>query len=41
MYETGHFASLWQEMAQLLGLEPEFIPGDWRSGTMPQPLNLD
>ena len=32
MYETGHFASLWREMAKRLGLEPEFIPGDWRSG---------
>src|SRR4026209_1291137 len=24
MYETGHFASLWQKMARRLGLEPEF-----------------
>ena len=32
MYETGHFASLWQKMAQRLGLRPEFIAGDWRSG---------
>src|ERR671919_1941608 len=31
MYETGHFASLWREMAGRLGLEAEFIPGDWRS----------
>ncbi|MGE0714245.1 MAG: alanine--glyoxylate aminotransferase family protein [Alphaproteobacteria bacterium] len=32
MFETGHFASLWQEMAKKLALVPEFIPGDWRSG---------
>ena len=25
MFETGHFATLWNEMAQRLGLEPEFI----------------
>jgi alanine-glyoxylate transaminase/serine-glyoxylate transaminase/serine-pyruvate transaminase len=32
MYETGHFASLWKKMADNLGLQPEFIGGDWRSG---------
>jgi len=32
MAETGHFASLWREMAARLGLAVEFIPGDWRSG---------
>lgn len=36
MFETGHFASLWQKMAVSLGLEPEFIglPGieGWRGG---------
>ncbi|MDM0079576.1 aminotransferase class V-fold PLP-dependent enzyme [Variovorax sp. J31P179] len=42
MYETGHFASLWQRMAQRLGLEPEFLalpgidetglPRSWRHG---------
>ena len=35
MYETGHFAALWQKMAKRLGLEPEFLPGDWRSGADP------
>ena len=38
MYETGHFASLWQKMAQRLGLAPEFIPGDWRTGADPQAI---
>ncbi len=32
MYETGHFASLWKAMALKLGLQPEFIASDWRSG---------
>ena len=32
MYETGHFATLWQRMATRLGLDAEFIPGDWRHG---------
>jgi len=32
MYETGHFSSLWKAMAETLGLIPEFIASDWRSG---------
>jgi len=32
MVETGHFAALWKELAIKLGLKPEFIAGDWRSG---------
>lgn len=42
MYETGHFASLWQKMAARLGLETEFLalpgvdetglPLSWRHG---------
>jgi alanine-glyoxylate transaminase/serine-glyoxylate transaminase/serine-pyruvate transaminase len=35
MYETGHFATLWQKMALKLGLQPEFIAGDWRTGADP------
>lgn len=31
-FETGHFATLWRNMAQRLGLEVEFVPGDWRRG---------
>ncbi|MDH3319596.1 MAG: aminotransferase class V-fold PLP-dependent enzyme [Betaproteobacteria bacterium] len=38
MYETGHFASLWQKMALKLGLKPECLPGDWRSGADPQAI---
>jgi alanine-glyoxylate transaminase/serine-glyoxylate transaminase/serine-pyruvate transaminase len=32
MYETGHFATLWKTIAVKLGLQPEFIASDWRSG---------
>jgi alanine-glyoxylate transaminase/serine-glyoxylate transaminase/serine-pyruvate transaminase len=32
MFETGHFATLWKAIAVKLGLEPEFIASDWRSG---------
>jgi len=36
MFETGHFATLWQKMALSLGLKPQFIgkPGieGWRGG---------
>ena len=36
MYDTGHFATLWCEMARRLGLVVDFLPGDWRSGVDPQ-----
>ena len=32
MCETGHFAFLWREMAERLGIRPEFIRTDWRRG---------
>ncbi len=35
MAETGQFATLWKNMATRLGLQPEFIPGDWRHGADP------
>lgn len=35
MFETGHFASLWRELALRLGLEVEFVAGDWRRGVDP------
>jgi alanine-glyoxylate transaminase/serine-glyoxylate transaminase/serine-pyruvate transaminase len=35
MFETGHFATLWQKKAVNLGLEVEFVPGDWRHGVDP------
>ncbi len=38
MYETGHFATLWQKMAARLGLEVELISGDWRRGVDPEAI---
>jgi len=38
MVETGHFATLWFNMANKLGLKPEFIKGDWRHGADPAAL---
>src|SRR5579883_2766200 len=32
MVETGHFATLWQQMAKRLGLQVEFVTTDWRHG---------
>jgi len=38
MCETGHFATLWQKLAGRLGLDAEFIPGDWRHGADPEAI---
>jgi alanine-glyoxylate transaminase/serine-glyoxylate transaminase/serine-pyruvate transaminase len=38
MAETGHFAVLWQKLATRLGLETEFLPGDWRHGADPEAI---
>jgi alanine-glyoxylate transaminase/serine-glyoxylate transaminase/serine-pyruvate transaminase len=35
MFETGHFATLWLEMATKLGLDVDWVPGDWRRGADP------
>jgi len=38
MAETGHFATLWQKLAGKLGLEVEFLAGDWRHGADPEAI---
>ncbi|HEY7386936.1 MAG TPA: aminotransferase class V-fold PLP-dependent enzyme [Bryobacteraceae bacterium] len=38
MYETGQFAFLWQDLAGKLGLNVQFIPGDWRHGADPDKI---
>ena len=38
MVETGHFATLWKTMAGKLGLEVDFLPGDWRHGADPEAI---
>ncbi|HSR12673.1 MAG TPA: aminotransferase class V-fold PLP-dependent enzyme [Thermodesulfobacteriota bacterium] len=35
MFETGHFAAMWKGVASRMGLEVEFVPGDWRHGVAP------
>jgi len=38
MYESGHFATLWKGIAERMGLEPEFIQGDWRRAAEPEKI---
>ncbi len=35
MFETGHFATLWRQLAERLGLDVDLVPGDWRRGVDP------
>ena len=35
MFETGHFATLWKEIATKMGLQVDFVSGDWRHGADP------
>jgi len=35
MFETGFFATQWKNVAARLGLDAEFVSGDWRSGVDP------
>jgi alanine-glyoxylate transaminase / serine-glyoxylate transaminase / serine-pyruvate transaminase len=35
MSETGHFSTLWTELAGRLGLDVDVLPGDWRHGADP------
>ena len=36
MFETGHFATLWRNIAAAFGLEVDFIPTNWRHGVKPE-----
>ncbi len=35
-FETGHFATVWKKVAEKIGLEVEWVPGDWRRGVNSQ-----
>src|SRR5258708_719761 len=35
-FDTGHFASLWAQMATKLGLDVDIVAGDWRRGVQPE-----
>jgi alanine-glyoxylate transaminase / serine-glyoxylate transaminase / serine-pyruvate transaminase len=38
MYETGHFATLWRNLAEKWGIQVDFLPGDWRHGARPEAI---
>ena len=38
MYETGHFAMLWRNLAEKWGIQVDFLPGDWRHGARPEAI---
>ena len=35
MFETGHFSTLWYDIADKFKLEIDFVKGDWRTGVDP------
>jgi alanine-glyoxylate transaminase / serine-glyoxylate transaminase / serine-pyruvate transaminase len=34
MFETGYFSQLWCQIAERLGLQVEYVPGNWRRGVV-------
>lgn len=36
MFETGHFSNLWRDIARRMGIEVEYVPGNWRRGASPE-----
>ena len=36
MFETGHFSTLWYDIAKKFKLEIDFVKGDWRTGVDPK-----
>jgi len=38
MFETGHFAWLWDRLAKRIGLEPQVIGSDWRRAADPDAI---
>jgi alanine-glyoxylate transaminase / serine-glyoxylate transaminase / serine-pyruvate transaminase len=38
MFETGHFSNLWRDVAQRMGLQADYLPGDWRHGVEPEAI---
>jgi alanine-glyoxylate transaminase / serine-glyoxylate transaminase / serine-pyruvate transaminase len=37
-FETGHFSTLWADLAAAFGLDVAVLPGDWRRGAQPEAL---
>src|SRR3954471_12709847 len=38
IFETGQFSNIWLGIAQRLGLDAEYVPGNWRRGASPEEL---
>jgi alanine-glyoxylate transaminase / serine-glyoxylate transaminase / serine-pyruvate transaminase len=38
IFETGNFSQLWQRVAENVGLDVEYVPGNWRRGASPSEL---
>src|SRR5207247_10544990 len=38
IFETGNFSQLWQRVAEKIGLNVEYLPGNWRRGASPADL---
>ena len=36
LFETGQFSQLWREVAERMGLLVDYVPGNWRSGAVPE-----
>ena len=32
IFETGHFSYVWQQLAERLGFQVDYVPGNWRTG---------
>ncbi len=35
MFETGHFSSLWKQVAEKHGIQVDYVMGNWRNGSDP------
>ena len=35
-FETGQFSTLWKNLAERMGVQVEFVPGNWRRGVEPE-----
>jgi alanine-glyoxylate transaminase/serine-glyoxylate transaminase/serine-pyruvate transaminase len=40
IFETGNFSQLWQRVAQNIGLNVKYVPGNWRRGASPADLEV-
>jgi alanine-glyoxylate transaminase/serine-glyoxylate transaminase/serine-pyruvate transaminase len=38
LFETGHFSTLWRQVAEKFGIKVNYVPGNWRRGASPAEL---